>query len=617
MSEAELPKLEEKKREEDKERRGAGAAWTAAGPGSGSEVLSAGQAASSSSLSSRVAYLGSKAFRGLYGEQLAWMRSLPTLGKKALLLELRQAALRVTVALAASWAATDIIQFAINRLTPQRERRVAAGGFLKSGRKSSPVPKGALPAEGLFGALPGLFSNKKGFLKDGSPVPDSSILKEGASAEGSKEQVPGAEAGPGAAEASAEGGVDRWAEALAQAQGPGGAGGQGFEKLPGLGGANGGFSGGAMGGAGARGDPGARGRGAAGGRGGGAGAPAGTLTAFKGAAPRRGVVAGMRMNRALPTKNNVRQRLVGTTIMSNEAAGIASNEASYTHAAAAFDANQLGAQAIPDPIGLGGAGAPGAGGGGGGVRPRSMSNINGGIPFDPYDGNLDILRPDLGGVHDTLPKPKDVPTGKNDTVYLRLVEEARQLADKAREEKEQGDAKKLWGRAMKIAGYGLIGACAIPGGGLVCARARYMIAAGLAAITAGDQLLRSSREAADRAEEVAEEIRAGFEQNSTTEAIDYCIAQARLGKECVFKADLTRAQACGFKPQMQTGELEIYARCMAESGAGLRMPLTFFPEGAIDPNNKDRLCTDIYRDARLVETGDPRHPYLCVRPGGR
>lgn len=321
------------------------------------------------------------------------------------------------------------------------------------------------------------------------------------------------------------------------------------------------------------------------------------------------------MNRSLPPGINERQRLVGTTIISNEASKIAGNEASFTHAAAPFDQSNVGARAIPDPIGLrGGQPSPsgGPGGGPGGVRPRPSVN-NGGNPtrFDPNDGNRDILRPDLGRIDDWVENsPRTPPPGTNDSLYISLVETARELTQSGRDKLSRADQKQAWADYW---GPAAAAACAI-----FCTPnwAKIAIAAN-AAWALARSLRRQAREELEDAQEVSDEIGRTWDQDQNSEAINYCISQARRREGCEFRGDWTRAQMCGYRPQMTYEQLQTFSRCMGENGPGLRMPNSWYPEGTPDPNDRDRICRAIYPDAVLRDTGDPRRPYQCVRPGGR
>lgn len=609
---SDIPELAKSEKDKEKKRRGFGAFWSSPGSTAASSPWRAAVERATSFL--REIPGGIMAPNGPIG---FFVKQLPSLGWKGAFAVLKVPIAKMAGIALFSYFMANVLSFGIARMNPYKPK-LSKG---KAGTFASPPavkPSGSdwLPSDGLFGLLPGVFTRSKGFRKDGSPAPDASMLKggEGGEAGAGAEGGVGAEAGEGAA---AQGknpeDVARWAEALAGARGGSGAASARLERMEGMGSSS--FSSGALGGPGAKGGarPPKGGKPVPGGA-----VASGRLTAFRRGASKRAVTQGNRIARALPPSINVRQALLGTQIVSNAAARISGNEAAAVHAGAPFDSGGVGAQVIGDPVGLRG------GGGGTGPRP-GQSGRNGGLPFNVRAGNPNILRPDLGDLVDRYPDDPDrddsvfrvstytVNPNADATIFIQLVERARALTTQAKDNYNSGTAKIAAGGGIVAGGYA---ALQVPLCLAACQAAAWVaIGIGTAMIIEGWSDLGRSNDQANEALGVADEIESNYGQTAGAEAIDYCVEQAREGKQCVFRGNDTRSRQCGYKPKMNSDELRLYALCMAERGGGLNAQQSFYPDGRPDPADPDRICSSVYPDAVLRQTGDPARPTICVRAG--
>ncbi|MBI4346868.1 MAG: hypothetical protein HY553_08430 [Elusimicrobia bacterium] len=611
---SDLPDLARPKQpEKERERKGAGFFWSSSGaPGGGGPWRLI-----SDSVGSFIRSLPGQAVAP--NGPIGMLKALAGLGWKGAFVALKGPLLNVAVVAFISYSMAQVLSFGIQRAFPYKPKLARKQAASQASGAKAAAPNAALPNEGLFGLLPGVFSNSKGFKKDGSPAPDASVLQGeaggGAEAGAAPEGAAGAQGGEGAQDAEGAAASERWAEALAGAQGGAGAGSARLEPMGGLGASS--FSSGALGSGGAKGGKGPAG---AGKLGGGSGGSAGRLTAFKRGAPKRGVIPGNRITRALPPSTNVRQALLGTQIVSNEAARISGREAAQVHAGAPFDSGGVGAQQVGDPIPLQGNSA------GSGFRPAT-SGRTGGLPFNVNTGNPDILRPDLGDLTDRyrITDPNNPDDGVNlistftvnpnadATIFIQLIEKARALTTQAKDNYNSGVANIAAGGALEAAGILWATTCAP--NVVACAAAAAMIAQGLNMIAQGIRELSRSNDQANEANAVADEIESGYGQTAGAEAIDYCVAQARQGNQCVFRGNDTRSRQCGYKPKMTSEELRAYSICMADWGPGLTPGRTFYPDGRPDPSDPNKICSSVYPDAVLQATGNPARPYICVRTG--
>ena len=484
-------------KKDEEERRGAGVAWLKAAKPAALSL------ARVRSLAGTVRRLLNDIPRQLWGpgSPVAWLRALPALGLKGALIASKGPALYLAVAFAFSYCGAQVLAFAVMRLHPRHTAQVRGRGRQDSaGRAGS--PQGPLPADGLFGMMPGLFTTNKGSRIDGSRPPIGSSLQAGA--------LP------------AEGGATGAVESGSAPEG---------SALP-----SGSLAGGGMGTkVGYSGDTGS-----------------GFLTAFINGTLKPVLGLGPRTERVLPADRSIRKRLMGSAILSGEAAKMPSGESASMHAQAAFEGTALRSRAVSDPVALSREIANGP-------RPRP-SEANGGAPIGSQDGNPDIMRPDLGDLTDVNGSPDDrftpgtvpnVSRGDDVTLYAGLVEIAKARARAA----QQDETSSIW-HYHKAGTYAAL-----------AAQSPWFIAAGLYAAAAHEastglkENLRACEEA-DEASEMAEQIERRFGQTPEAESIDYCVARARMGKECVFQGDELRSLHCGYKPHMTSLELDAYGRCM-------------------------------------------------------